>query len=84
MEVHSNKTQPADKGPRGALAQELEKDDCWWHGILLLQNGEDKWPERKIGQAPDAYKEVKSEKKKACEGGPEQEYTRLIRGDTQA
>ena len=57
------KLNPADQGTRGASVQELIKDDCWWYGPSFLKIREDEWPERKFGKAPEAYKEVKSEKR---------------------
>lgn len=57
------KLNPADQGTRGASVQELVKDDCWWYGPPFLKRREDEWPERKFGKAPEAYKEVKSEKR---------------------
>ena len=57
------KLNPADQGTRGAFVQVLATDDCWWHGPSFLQCGEDEWPERKFGKAPETYKEVKAEKR---------------------
>lgn len=57
------KLNPADQGTRGASVQELVKDDCWRYGAPFLNCREDEWPERKFGKAPEAYKEVKSEKR---------------------
>ena len=57
------KLNPADQGTRGASVQELVKDDCWLYGPPFLKRREDEWPERKFGKAPEAYKEVKSEKR---------------------
>ena len=57
------KRNPADQGARGAFVQELTTDDCWCHGPSFLQGGEDEWPQRKFKKAPEAYEEVKSEKR---------------------
>ena len=57
------KRNPADQGTRGAFVQELVTDDCWCHGPSFLQGGEDEWPQRKFEKAPEAYEEVKSEKR---------------------
>ena len=67
------KLNPADQGTRGAFAQELATDDCWWHGPSFLQCGEDEWSERKFGKAPEAYKE---------EGRAKQQYTELLCGNS--
>ena len=61
------KRNPADQGTRVAFVQDLATDDCWWHGPSFLQCGEDEWPERKFGKAPEAYKEIKSEKRRQFE-----------------
>ena len=42
---------------------ELVKDDGWWFGPPFLKSREDKWPKRTFGKAPEAYKEVTSEKR---------------------
>ena len=55
------KLNPADQGTRGVLVQNLIKDDCWWYGPPFLKSGEDEWPQRKFGKAPEALKEVKSD-----------------------
>ena len=57
------KLNPADQGTRGLSAEELANDDSWWHGPLYLQKDETEWPDRKFGSAPQAQKEVKSEKR---------------------
>ena len=44
------------------LMPSVETDDCWWHGPSFLQCKEEDWPEKKFGKAPEAYKEVDSEK----------------------
>lgn len=38
------------------------KDNRWWRGPSFLQRGEDEWPDMRFGEAPETYKEVKSEK----------------------
>ena len=47
----------------GASVLELVNEDCCWYGPPFLKNRGDGWPERKFGKAPEAYKEVKSEKR---------------------
>jgi len=59
----STKVNPADKATRGLSADELSTDDCWWHGPTFLQNDQSEWPTRKFGSAPDAQREVKSDKR---------------------
>ena len=57
-----------DQGTREASVQELIKDGCWWYGPPFLNIREDEWPERKFGKAPEAYKEVESEKREQFVG----------------
>ena len=50
----ATKLNPADQGTRGASVQELATYYSWWHGPSFLQCGEDEWPERKFGKAPES------------------------------
>lgn len=57
------KLNSADKATRGLSADELSTDENWWNGPSFLQKNQSEWPTRKFGSAPDAQREVKSDKR---------------------